>query len=140
MIREARPEEMDAVFALRRAVFVGEQGVPEDEEMDAEDATATHLVAVVGDEVVGTCRLLPGRTGRLRLGRMAVAPHARGAGLAGAMLDDAAGRALAGGFHTIVLHAQVQALGLYERAGYEPRGDVFMDAGIEHRTMERRLA
>jgi len=139
-VREARPDERDAAIALRAAVFVTEQGVPASVEFDAEDEHAVHLVAVVAEEVVGTCRLLPGRAGRLRLGRLAVAPHARGRGVATALLDDAAGRALAGGFGVIVLHAQTAALDLYERAGYVPVGDRFDEAGIEHQTMELRVA
>jgi predicted GNAT family N-acyltransferase len=138
-VREAQPDERDAALELRRVVFVQEQGVPEELEFDAEDGHAVHLVAVEAGEVVGTCRLLPGRRGRLRLGRLAVAPFARGRGTASALLQDAAGRAIAGGFDTIVLHAQVAALGLYERAGYVPVGERFDEAGIAHQTMELRV-
>lgn len=138
-VREARPDEREQVLALRHEVFVIEQGVPVEAEQDADDEIATHLVIADGPQVLATCRLVPGREGRLRLGRMAVAAPARRRGLAGALLDDAAARALAGGFTTIVLHAQTDALGLYERAGYEPVGGRFMDCGIEHQTMEQRL-
>ncbi len=138
-VREAREDEREQVFALRHAVFVVEQGVPLEEEMDSEDETATHLVVANGFDIAATCRLVPSVHGRLRLGRMAVAPHERRQGLAGALLTEAAARAIAGGFSTIVLHAQTDILPLYAQAGYEPVGERFMDCGIEHQTMELRV-
>lgn len=139
-VRPARdPTEVWAALALRRAVFCDEQGVSIEEELDGRDDGALHLVAVEGGEVVGTCRLL--RDGRdVTLGRMAVARAARGRGLGRALLDEAERRAGELGGDGIVLAAQVGARGLYERAGYEARGDVFLDAGIEHVTMAKALA
>jgi predicted GNAT family N-acyltransferase len=139
-VREARGDaERRAALALRHEVFVEEQGVPLDLEIDEHDAMALHLVALDGDRIVGTCRLVEdGR--RARFGRLVVARDARGRGTGAALLGEAERRARALGCDEMVLAAQTAAMGLYERAGYTARGDVFLDAGIEHLTMEKRLA
>ena len=141
-VRPARGEdEVRAALALRHEVFVVEQGVPLAEEIDEHDETdALHLVAVDRDgRVVATCRLVAdGET--LTLGRMAVATGARRRGLASRLLAEAEAQARALGGRRIALAAQTGALGLYERAGYAAYGERFMDAGIEHLMMEKRLA
>jgi predicted GNAT family N-acyltransferase len=139
-VRPARtPPELWAALALRRAVFVDEQGVPLDEELDGRDDEAFHLVAVEPDgAVVGTCRLLRDAA-TVTLGRMAVAPPARGRGLAGELLAEAEREAREAGATHMRLAAQVDAVGLYDRAGYEPVGERFLDAGLEHQTMQKRL-
>lgn len=138
--RASGPDEVAAAIALRAAVFVDEQGVPLEEDLDGRDGEALHLVAVADDgTVVGTCRLLTDGT-TLRLGRMAVAPAARRRGLGLRLLELADAEAGASGAERTVLAAQLTALGLYERAGYTARGGVFLDAGIEHVWMEKRYA
>ena len=139
-VRAARREdELAGALALRRAVFVEEQGVPLDEELDDRDADALHLVAVDGGEVVGTCRLLDaGDT--LKLGRMAVAPAARGRGIAARLLQEAEAQAQARGVRVIRLSSQIGARAVYERAGYTAYGERFMEAGIDHVMMEKMLA
>ncbi len=122
-------------------MFVDEQGVPLEEELDGRDGEALHLVAVDEDgTVVGTCRLLA-EGAVMKLGRMAVAPAARRSGIGPA---PARARRRRGARRrapsAIVLAAQMPALPLYERAGYAARGDVFLDAGIEHVRMEKRHA
>jgi predicted GNAT family N-acyltransferase len=139
-VRPARgDEEVRAALALRHEVFVVEQRVPLADELDGLDADALHLVAI--DEegaVVGTCRLVDeGAT--TKLGRMAVAAEARRRGLAGRLLDEAEARARDRGAERIALAAQTGALALYERAGYTGYGERFLDAGIEHLMMEKRL-
>jgi predicted GNAT family N-acyltransferase len=139
-VRRARgPEEVDAALALRYEVFCVEQGVPLSADRDGRDGEAEQIVAVVDDRVAGTCRLLLDG-GVARLGRMVVAADLRGAGI-GALLLAEADRIVASlGLERIVLHAQVQARAVYERAGYRQRGGVFMEEDIEHVTMEKRLA
>lgn len=136
--RRARDDELPAVLALRFAVFCEEQGVPEDLEHDADDATAVHLVLDDGGRVIGTCRLL-GAGARLRLGRMAVTRERRGEGLGALLLSHAHDAAAAAGAREIELHAQVEVRGFYERAGYVAEGEVFEEAGIAHVTMRRTL-
>jgi predicted GNAT family N-acyltransferase len=129
---------MAAVLALRHAVFCEEQGVPEREELDGRDRDGMHLVAVAGDEVLATCRLLfVGPT--VQFSRLAVRVDARRHGIASALLELADVEARAAESRRLVLHAQTYARSLYEAAGYEPRGRVFMEAGIEHIAMEKYL-
>jgi predicted GNAT family N-acyltransferase len=139
-VRPARDErEVVAALDLRHGFFCVEQGVTLDEERDGRDGGALHLVAVDDGVVIGTCRLLVEGT-TVKLGRMAVARSRRGLGLARALLREADGQARALDAERIVLGAQLTAQALYERAGYEPYGDVFLDAGIEHVMMGRALA
>ncbi|WP_205696309.1 GNAT family N-acetyltransferase [Conexibacter sp. SYSU D00693] len=139
--------ELAAALALRHEVFCLEQGVSEEDELDGRDAEAEHLVVVDDDgTVVATCRLLHGSPDgdrerpATKLGRMAVRRDLRGRGLARALLDEADVRAARVGSGRIVLTAQLDAIGLYERAGYAAWGDVFLDAGIEHRWMAKDVA
>jgi predicted GNAT family N-acyltransferase len=138
-LRPARDQsEVDAALALRYDVFCVEQGVSLDEERDGRDGEALHLVVVDDGVVVGTCRLLAdGST--VKLGRMAVAPSHRGRGLAAELLVEADARARELRAQRIALAAQLSAQALYERAGYAPYGDVFLDAGIEHVMMGKAL-
>jgi len=138
-VRPARgAEEVRAALALRHEVFVVEQAVPLEEEIDEHDSTALHLVAVDDGAVVATCRLVAAGT-TVKLGRVAVARSARRRGLASRLLHESEAHARALGARRIALAAQTGALALYERAGYTPYGDRFMDAGIEHLMMEKCL-
>jgi predicted GNAT family N-acyltransferase len=132
--------EMDALLGLRHRVFCLEQGVPKREEIDGRDGDAVHLVALRPEDrrVVGTCRLLfVDRT--VQLSRLAVEPEARREGIATALLREADREAAAARARRIVLHAQTYARALYAADGYEPRGRTFVEAGIEHVAMEKRL-
>jgi predicted GNAT family N-acyltransferase len=145
--RAADEDELAQALALRRAVFVDEQGVPLAAERDGRDSEAMHLVALEGGRVLGTCRLLlassrdrRGAGVEVRLGRLAVAPEGRRRGIASALLTAAEQEARAAGAERIVLHAQTYASRLYADAGYRRRGRPFLEQGLEHVTMERRLA
>jgi len=124
---------------LRFAVFCEEQGVTLEAEQDGRDQSAVHVVVMEDDRLIGTCRLLID-SGVARLGRMVVSAERRGAGVGSAILEEADRTALAAGAGAIRLNAQVPARGVYDRAGYEAEGAVFMEEGIEHVTMEKRLA
>lgn len=138
-IRRLRGErEMEAALKLRHDVFCVEQGVPEHEELDGRDRDGIHLVAISGEELVGTCRvLMVGSTAQFS--RLAVRPSARRRGIATALLQLADEETRRAGGRRIVLHAQLYARELYERAGYRPRGRVFTEAGIDHIAMEKPL-
>ena len=150
-VRLARPEDLEEVWALRHEVFVVGQGVPVELERDDLDAGADHAVARLDGAVVGTGRLVRGRIdedGRLvpgtsaevgTVGRMAVAEAARGTGTGRALLDLLVARAAELGLPAVELHAQVHARGFYERAGFVPFGEVYLEAGIEHLGMRRAL-
>jgi predicted GNAT family N-acyltransferase len=140
---EVRPtrddREVAAALVLREEVFVGEQGVSLAEERDGRDEEALHIVVVDDGVVVATCRLLVEGT-TVNLGRMAVARTRRGLGLARALITEAEARARALGAERMVLAAQLNAQALYDRAGYDAYGDVFLDAGIEHVMMSKALS
>ena len=126
-------------IALRRAVFMGEQGISEAEEMDDLDDSAIHLLATVDGRPAGTARLLiNGETGKI--GRICVLKDQRGTGL-GAKLVVAAMDHL----RTIPsvtrakLSAQDHAIGFYERLGFVAEGPFYDDAGIPHKDMVRQL-
>ncbi|MCW7946411.1 acetyltransferase [Streptomyces hygroscopicus] len=143
------PGDREACFAVRKEVFVREQGVPEDIEYDAYDADAVHVLAVREDGVpLGTGRLLRGEAAAAKnggdpsvgsLGRLAVTREARGLGVGAALVRAIEDAARARGLSAVDLHAQTQALGFYERLGYEAYGPEFPDAGIPHRAMRRPL-
>ncbi|MFI6206591.1 GNAT family N-acetyltransferase [Streptomyces sp. NPDC051041] len=143
------PADREACFAVRKEVFVAEQGVPEDIEYDAYDAGAVHVLAVREDGLpLGTGRLLHGAAAAARtggdasvgsLGRLAVTKAARGLGVGAALVRAVEDAARARGLTAVDLHAQTHALGFYERLGYEAYGPEFPDAGIPHRAMRRAL-
>ncbi|WP_390897673.1 GNAT family N-acetyltransferase [Streptomyces justiciae] len=136
-------------FAVRKQVFVVEQGVPEDLEYDAYDAVAVHVLAVRHDGVaLGTGRLLYGSEAAEKvggdltlgsLGRLAVAEEARGLGVGVALVRAIEDAARTRGLAAVDLHAQTHALGFYERLGYEPYGPEYLEAGIPHQGMRRAL-
>lgn len=139
-VRPTRDDaEIAAALALREEVFCGEQGVSLAEERDGRDEEALHLVVVDDGVVVATCRLLVEGT-TVKLGRMAVSRTRRGLGLARALITEAETRARALGAKRMVLAAQLNAQALYDRAGYDTYGDVFLDAGIEHVMMAKTLS
>jgi predicted GNAT family N-acyltransferase len=132
-------DEVEQALALRERVFCGEQGVQLVAERDGRDDEALHLVALEDGRVVGTCRVLLDRQ-LARLGRMAVEPGLRRRGIGAALLVEAERAAGAAGAHTMALHAQLSVRDLYARGGYVERGEVFVEEGIDHVTMEHRLA
>ena len=125
-------------MALRTVVFVEEQRVPLAEEIDGLDDQATHIVALDGEEVVATCRLLADGT-TIKLGRMVVAKERRREGIASEMLRVADQQSKLLGGEQISLAAQTYAVALYEHDGYVAYGEPFPDAGIEHIWMSKQL-
>jgi predicted GNAT family N-acyltransferase len=122
--------------AVREAVFVQEQQVPVELEWDALDPLCFHVLAVDADGLpVGTARLTPER----RIGRMAVLAPFRGCGIGEAMLAALLDEARRRRWPEVTLHAQLHALPFYARAGFVPAGPAFVEAGIGHREMRRRL-
>lgn len=118
--------------ALRRAVFVIEQHVPENLEWDEADAASLHALALdVQGMTVGTGRLLPDG----HIGRMAVIRERRGQGAGSAILEFLIGQARRQGMRSLQLHAQTHAIGFYARQGFVAQGGEFLEAGIPHRLM-----
>jgi predicted GNAT family N-acyltransferase len=120
---------------IRFAVFVEEQGVPPEVEMDDNDPASLHALAYDGAQAVGTGRLLPDG----HIGRMAVLKEWRGRGAGRAMLRALVDAARGRGDREVLLSAQVHALGFYLAEGFGPEGPVYEEAGIAHQAMRRRL-
>ena len=128
-----------ACFAVRRAVFIEEQAIPEAEEWDAEDATCLHLLAEDDTGPMGCARLIA-RGSTAKIGRVAVMPRARGTGLGRRIMEAALQEARAEGFTEARLEAQVGVIGFYERLGFVAEGAEYDDgSGILHRVMRRPL-
>lgn len=127
--------DIAACRALRRIVFIHEQGVSEADEVDDLDGQAIHLLATVDGVPTGTARLIPmGDTGKI--GRVCVLKVARGTGLGTALIRQAVAefRAIKG-ISRVKLGSQTHAIGFYERLGFVPTGPQYDDAGIPHRDM-----
>ena len=125
-----------ALSAVRRAVFIEEQGVPAALEWDGLDESCYHvLVTAAGNCPVGTGRMKPDG----HIGRMAVLRGCRGQGIGSAMLTALLAIARQQQCAGVYLHAQVAAISFYEKHGFTVDGEQFMDAGIPHRSMVKRL-
>jgi predicted GNAT family N-acyltransferase len=153
-IRVAGAAGLAACRTVRREVFVGEQGIPEDIEMDAHDGDAVHLLATAADGTpLGTARFLHGPAADRKygakgvdgattavLGRLAVVRAARGSGIGARLVRAVEDRARALGLTGVYLEAQSHTLGFYEGLGYTAFGPEFDEgSAIPHRAMRRAL-
>ncbi len=139
-------EEREAAFALRLRVFVEEQKVPPEEELDAYDLTATHFLirAEPSPEgsplgIIGTARLLDYSAGIGKIGRVAVEQEYRGYGVGLKLMQFIEAHARQRGYRRLILDSQVYAIPFYTRLGYLAEGETFLDAGIPHRRMTKDL-
>ena len=132
------PAELEECFHIRKAVFVEEQAVPLELELDEYDDIATHFLLRDGETPLATARLLD-KHGLAKIGRVAVRKEARGWGLGlklmQAVLDEARRR----GFQESVLDSQTYAIPFYARLGFVAEGEEFDDAGIAHFLMRQKL-
>jgi predicted GNAT family N-acyltransferase len=133
-------EDVRGALTVREQVFCVEQGVPRTEEIDGRDAEALHVVALSPDarRVIGTLRLLVDGDSA-KVGRVAVERDWRRRGIASRMLDIALDGARERGCARVRLAAQLEAIALYEQAGFTVESDPFDDAGIPHVWMGQRL-
>jgi len=132
-----RPQ-MEQAWAIRRTVFIEEQHVPEEIEMDEDDAHAFHALALDATTPVG-CGRMVAHDGYVKIGRMAVLRERRGQGIGRSILLFLMERARQRGIGRAVLHAQLTAEGFYLKNGYIADGEVFKEAGIAHRRMFHEL-
>lgn len=134
-----KQEDFFRLIRLREEVFVIEQGVPLEIELDDADNRAIHFVAISGREVIGTARLVvKGKSGRGKsgkIGRMAVRKDWRGRGIGSALIDFIKDVARRRGITPLYLHAQTPAVPFYTRMGFTTTGAPFVEAGIAHRKM-----
>jgi predicted GNAT family N-acyltransferase len=130
--------QLEQAWELRRVVFIEEQHVPEELELDEDDARAFHALALDGSTPVGCGRMVADGD-HVKIGRMAVLRELRGLGIGRLVLRFLMDAARKQGYRKAVLHAQLTAEGFYLKNGYIPIGEVFEEAGIAHRLMEREL-
>jgi predicted GNAT family N-acyltransferase len=135
----ASPADRDACFAIRKTVFVDEQGVPAEAELDEHDAAATHLLALADDRPIGTMRWRTAEPSMAKVERVAVLREGRGLGAGAALMNEALRQITAGGHTQAVLHAQTTARAFYERLGFVVEGAPFDEEGIEHVRMRLAL-
>ena len=136
--------QMNDALSVRRAVFIDEQGVSEAEEIDeydgdpAETTGVVHVVAYRQGVAVATGRLMvDAPLGEYpHIGRVAVLREYRGQGLGKAVMLTLHNEATTRGYAGVTLGAQLHAIPFYEQLGYVVSGEVYLDAGIEHRWME----
>lgn len=132
---------LDAV-RIRNQVFVKEQGVPIEIEIDKNEAYAIHFVLYDDEEKrhpLATVRLLPLNDQTMKLQRMAVLSQFRGQGLGETIIQAAESFAHDQGFKKITLGAQLSAADFYQKLGYQKEGETFKDAGIDHITMTKAI-
>ena len=129
-------DDIETVQAIRRIVFIDEQGISLEDEIDGKDPEAIHLLARHEGQAVGTARLLlKGDVGSI--GRVAVLKPCRGLGLGQALVRFAVAELGRRGARRATLGAQTHAIGFYEALGFSATGPEFIDAGIPHREMVR---
>ncbi|MFW5963848.1 MAG: GNAT family N-acetyltransferase [Natronomonas sp.] len=131
--------ELDDALAVRREVFIDEQGVPEHRELDGKDGEAIHFLATDEGTAVGAARMRAYDEATAKAERVAVVESHRGTGLGRALMDALEAEAADRGYDEVVLHAQVPVVEFYERLDYEVTSEEFEDAGIPHREMRKRL-
>lgn len=136
-IKSWQDAEQEA-YSIRKRVFIEEQGVPEEMELDKYDPLAQHALAYLNSECIGTARLvtLPGNIGKVgRIGRMAVLQAHRKQGIGGKLLCVLLELSKSQGITKLELHAQLSAIAFYEQYGFIAQGDIYDEAGIAHRDM-----
>jgi len=132
-------ERYAAIAEIRRSVFVVGQQVPPEREVDGLDSECTHFLAHLGANPVGAARFRRIQ-GRAKVERVAVLDSVRGLGVGRALMVAMEREAVLQGISEAILSSQVDAIPFYERLGYAASGPVYIDGGIDHRDMNKRLA
>ena len=132
-------EERQAAYVIRIQVFVEEQGVPAEEELDEDDGAATHAIALLGGKALATGRVVYLESGEAKIGRMAVKEAWRRRGIGGRILRTLEEAAKQRSISQAVLHAQTYVKDFYAGHGYIAEGDTFLEVAIEHIQMRKTL-
>jgi len=127
----------DAAYAIRHAVFVEEQGIPAELEIDDYDPIAEHALAFVDGQCVATARIYLDEQdpSKAKIGRMAVLKEFRGQGIGTALLGEAIRAGMMQGASVFELHAQQSAAPFYAKLQFKPDGPIFDEVGIPHQCM-----
>jgi GNAT superfamily N-acetyltransferase len=133
-------EAVHEAYLIRKQVFVEEQGVPEDMELDEYDPTAKHALAYQDGVCAGTGRLVNLDSHHAQIGRMAVLKGYRNQHIGKAILNSLIHQSKIEGISRVSLHAQVSAIPFYAKLGFVAEGPIYDEAGIAHRNMILLLA
>ena len=136
------PKDREKAYAIRREVFVAEQKVPEELELDAydEEESTKHVLLVEQEQnAMGTARFRPYGNGVLKIERVAVLAENRGNGSGKMIMEAIEAEAEKAGYHLMKLSAQIHAKKFYERLGFESKGETYLEAGIEHVDMFKNI-
>jgi len=131
--------DLEPAFEVRRDVFVDEQDVDEAIEIDGRDPNATHVLAEVDGESIGTARLREVEPGTGKVERVAVRASHRETGVGRELMERIERIAADRGLDRLQLHSQTRVEGFYERLGYETVSEEFEEAGIPHVEMEKDI-
>ena len=134
LIKPWKEAEVDA-FLVRQEVFIREQKVPAELELDEFDPSAAHALTHLHGRCIGTGRLVDLGGGLFQIGRMAVLAQFRHQGVGRQILEGLVHLAQSQGAKSIVLHSQVAAIPFYQNLGFQVQGPIYDEAGIAHRNM-----
>ena len=134
LIKPWQEASQDA-YLIREKVFIHEQGVPEDMELDEFDPTSKHALAYEDHVCVCTGRLVHLNSHHAQIGRMAVLSAFRNRGIGKVILSRLIALAKSEGVLTLTLHSQVSAIPFYAKMGFIAEGSIYDEAGIPHRNM-----
>jgi predicted GNAT family N-acyltransferase len=131
-------KELEDAYSVRKTVFVEEQAVPLEEEIDAYEEEAKHFIMYQDGSPVGAGRFrLVDGFGKVE--RICVMKEARNTGAGKAIMNAIEDFALKNDIHKLKLNAQTHAIPFYAGLGYEVVSEEFMDAGIPHKTMVKKI-
>ncbi len=132
-------EEYPVIEIIRRRVFQDEQKVQPELDIDGKDRNCPQLIAYLDNAVVGTARIryLDNKTAKIE--RLAVLSYARGNGIAKRIMQKALEVIVSEHISEVRIHAQEYIKGLHQQLGFEQVGEVFLEAGIPHVKMVKRL-
>lgn len=131
--------EMKGALEVRRRVFVAEQGISEAVEIDGNDAKALHMVVMDRQRIIGTARIRFLANHQAKLERMAILKPLRRGGIGRGIVSFLNNELKKSGVKRIVLHAQYPVIDFYRSCGFEETGLPFLEAGVKHIRMERKL-
>ena len=131
-------KELDDAYSVRKIVFIHEQNVPAEEEIDQHEGESTHFVMYKNESPIGAGRFRV-LDGYGKVERICVLKEARKSGAGKAIMDEIEKFAFTNGLHKLKLNAQTHAIPFYSGLGYEVVSEEFMDAGIPHKTMVKEL-
>ncbi|UMT76558.1 GNAT family N-acetyltransferase [Staphylococcus roterodami] len=131
---------LEDCFAIRKKVFVEEQGVPEENEIDDYESISIHLIGYAQDnQPIATARIRPIDEKVVKIERVAVIKSYRGAGIGRKLMQAVDSLAKDEGYENATMHAQCHAIPFYESLNFKKRGNIFLEEGIEHVEMMKKL-